>query len=630
MKFRLSALTAFFLLLFSSGFAQKSYDEKEVRTLVTLLDYVAKDYPGAVEKSKVISDTEYQEITEFTQTCISLHSKLNPKINKAAFSVLKKDLDDLLKFIREKVAAEKIDLQSHSIKEKILAMGLLKLSPKGWPSLKSGTLIYKQKCASCHGEKGGGDGALAANLSPKPANFLDKEVMSGLSPLQAYNVIKLGLEGTPMRSFSELSERELWDISFYIMSLRHINSTVASNVSTELSIDTVSRLTDDQLSKYLKNQQFKYNLAQVRSYQPKVLKPLEFAKFNLDESLAAFKQNDKTLAQDLALTAYLEGVELVEASIKSIDAKVVANVERAMINYRSALTGNDARRVEELNAVAKKQIDIAGDLLGNKAYSYSFTFGAALSILLREALEALIIIIVVLSILRPLNIKKAINYIHIGWIVALLVGIASWFFIGTLIKMSGSSRELMEGIGSIIAVIVLIYMGAWLHTKSEIKKWKEFVELKISKVAQSGKWYLLMFFSFIVVFREAFEVVLFLATLKLDVPEEGSSAIGWAVITAAVLVTLFSISILRYSKRLPLRQIFKISAYVMAVLTVVLTGKGFRALQEAGYFSENMLKVDFRLESLGIYPTVESLLAQMVVLLIVLGLWKYSEHKESK
>jgi len=295
MKFRLSALTAFFLLLFSSGFAQKSYDEKEVRTLVTLLDYVAKDYPGAVEKSKVISDTEYQEITEFTQTCISLHSKLNPKINKAAFSVLKKDLDDLLKFIREKVAAEKIDLQSHSIKEKILAMGLLKLSPKGWPSLKSGTLIYKQKCASCHGEKGGGDGALAANLSPKPANFLDKEVMSGLSPLQAYNVIKLGLEGTPMRSFSELSERELWDISFYIMSLRHINSTVASNVSTELSIDTVSRLTDDQLSKYLKNQQFKYNLAQVRSYQPKVLKPLEFAKFNLDESLAAFKQNDKTL-----------------------------------------------------------------------------------------------------------------------------------------------------------------------------------------------------------------------------------------------------------------------------------------------------------------------------------------------
>lgn len=630
MNLKLPTLILFFLCFYSPGFSQTSSNEDEIRTLVTLLDYVAKDYAGAVAGGKIINETEYQEITEFTQNCIILQDKLKAKVNKPAFSGLGDELASLLKLVQNKSNTESIASQSKQIKEQILAMGLMKLSPKNWPSLKSGMVIYNKNCVTCHGKTGAGDGVLAANLTPKPSNFQDDEVMNGLSPLQAYNIIKLGLDGTPMRSFNELSETELWDVSFYIMSLRHTGATAVDNLPKVLGIDNVSRLTDKELNNYLTTQDLKISLAQVRNHQPKVMKPLELARFNLDASLEAYKNKDKNLSQNLALTAYLEGVELVEATLKATDPKIVISVERAMINYRAALKGDDLALVEQLNALAKQEVDKADALLSNKAYSYSFTYGAALSILLREALEALIIIIVVLSILKPLNIKKAITYIHIGWILALLVGAASWFFIDSLIQLSGSSRELMEGIGSIIAVVVLIYMGAWLHSKSEIKKWKEFVELKVSKVAQSGNWYLLMFFSFIVVFREAFEVVLFLATLKLDVPEEGSSAIGWAVVTAAVLVSISAILILKYSKRLPLKQIFKLSAYVMAVLTVVLTGKGFRALQEAGYFSETLLNTDIRLEALGIYPTIESLLAQLAVILLVFGLWKYSARKEQK
>lgn len=627
-----SGITTLFILLllsFRPGFAQTGSNENEIRTLVNLLDYVAKDYPGAVENGKIINEIEYQEITEFTQNCIALQYKLKGKIGSPIFSNLALDLSNLLKLVQDKEGTELVAAQAKGIKEKILAMGLMKISPKNWPSIQSGKLIYQKNCVTCHGETGAGDGILAANLTPRPSSFQDAGVMSGLSPLQSYNIIKLGLEGTPMRSFKELSETELWDISYYIMSLRH-NDAKSADLPKGLGVDSVSKLTDSELEKYLSTKNFNISLAQVRNHQPKIMKPLELAKFNLDASLQAYRNKDRNLAQDLALTAYLEGVELVEASIKATDPKMVISVERAMINYRAALKGNDLKLVEDLNALAKREIDKADNLLENKAYSYSFTYGAALSILLREALEALIIIVVVLSILKPLKIKKAIAFIHIGWILALVVGGVSWFFLDTLIQMSGSSRELMEGVGSIIAVVVLIYMGAWLHSKSEIRKWKEFVELKISKVTESGNWYLLMFFSFIVVFREAFEVVLFLATLKLDVPEDGSSAIGWAVVTAAVMVTIVAILILRYSKRLPLRQIFKLSAYVMAVLTVVLTGKGFRALQEAGYFSETLLNDSFRVEGLGIYPTLESLLAQLIILLLVVGLWKYAEHKERK
>ncbi|WP_069660025.1 cytochrome c/FTR1 family iron permease [Arcticibacter eurypsychrophilus] len=627
MKFKFTFFTALLLWVSSPSFAQTESNENEIRTLVTLLDYVAKDYAGAVTNGKIINETEYLEITEFTKNCIILQNKIKQKVNKPAFSSLGNELRHLLKLVQNKASTESIAYLSRQIKEQILAMGLMKLSPKNWPSLKSGMVIYNKNCVSCHGTIGGGDGALAANLSPKPTNFQDNEAMSNLSPLQAYNIIKLGLDGTPMRSFNELSEAELWDVSFYLMSLRHKGTKTKKDFLKVPGIDRVSRLTDKELNTYLTKQNFKISLAQVRNHQPKVMKPLELAKFNLDASLQAYKDRDKILAQSLALTAYLEGVELVEAPIRATDSKLIISVERAMINYRAALKGDDLVLVGELNALAKQEVNKADALLRNKAYSYSFTYGAALSILLREALEALIIITVVLSVLKPLNIKKAINYIHLGWILALIVGAASWFFIESLIKLSGSNRELMEGVGSIIAVAVLIYMGAWLHSKSEVKKWKEFVEQKMKKVAESGNWYLLMFFSFIIVFREAFEVVLFLATLKLDVPDEGSSAIGWAVVTAAVLVSVSAILILRYSKRLPLRQLFKLSAYVVAVLTVVLTGKGFRALQEAAYFSETLLNDAFRFEALGIYPTFESLFAQLTILVVVVALWQFQNYK---
>src|SRR5690606_1294591 len=215
---------------------------------------------------------------------------------------------------------------------------------------------------------------------------------------------------------------------------------------------------------------------------------------------------------------YLEGSEMVENTLKATDKTIVIDIEKAMLAYRNALKGDDKEAAIALHGSASGLITKAQELLDNNSYSFGFTYGAALSILLREALEALIIILVILSILRPLKIKKAIRFLHAGWIVALVLGIISWFFVDELVKLSGSSREMMEGFGSLIAVVILIYMGTWLHSKSEIKKWKEFIELKVNKFSESGSWWGLMLFSFIVVFREVFEVVLFLTALKLDVP----------------------------------------------------------------------------------------------------------------
>jgi high-affinity iron transporter len=173
-------------------------------------------------------------------------------------------------------------------------------------------------------------------------------------------------------------------------------------------------------------------------------------------------------------------------------------------------------------------------------------------------------------------------------------------------------------------------MGTWLHSKSEMQKWKEFIEVKISKISQSGNWWGLMLFSFIVVFREAFEVVLFLSALKLDIPSASGSPIGLAVLSSIIIIVAFAVLMLQYSKRLPIKQIFRISAITMIVLAVVLVGKGFSALQEAGVVGMNLLSDWIRFEPLGIYPTIQSLGAQLVTLALTIGMWIYMERPKQK
>lgn len=611
--------------------AQVAVNETEARTLITLLDYIAKDYDGAIENGKIINDAEYEEILDFTQICISYHANLIPQVNDPSFTALTANLKELKKLIESKSHQELIEKQTNEIKERILSFGLLKMTPDKWPVLKTGMMIYNEKCQSCHGENGGGDGILAEGLDPEPTDFLDKGTLKNLTPVQAYNVAKLGLTGTAMRSFSELSDADLWNVSFYILSLgQKSDAKSLKTLPQGIVLDSVSQWTNSQLQNALATINTKVTASQIRQYEPEILLPLDFAAQTLDASFQAYLNNDKKEAHQLALTAYLEGIEMVEKTLKAIDSKLVIDIEKAMLAYRNALKGEDLSLVESTNRIAGDLVEKAQEVMRNKSYSFGFTFGAALSILLREALEALLIIVVILSVLRPLKIKKAIRFLHAGWIVAVLAGVVSWVFVDQLVKISGSSRELMEGVGSLFAVIILLYMGTWLHSKSEIQKWKEFIEDKINKLSESGNWWGLMFFSFIVVFREAFEVVLFLSALKLDVPEGSGSPIGWAVLTSTILVILFAVLIMHYSKRLPIKQIFKISAVTMAVLAVVLVGKGFSALQEAGIIGMSLVSDWVRFEPLGIYPTIQTLGAQMFIILLVIGLWMYSERTKKE
>jgi|25_taG_2_1085351.scaffolds.fasta_scaffold01714_7 high-affinity iron transporter len=617
-----------FLFIFFSVkmFSQNAVNDTDLRTLVTLLDYISKDYPVAVEDGKIINQFEFAEMSEFATKSIALQEDLSHTINNTRFEKLHEPLQELQQAVADKKDPEAISTIALNVKNKILDLGILKITPNRYPSLKNGASLYQNNCVSCHGGKGYGDGALAGNLNPAPTNFHEAQ----LSPLQAYNVIKLGIEGTGMASYNRLTEEELWDLSFYVLSLKHNEEISRAQLPSNLHLDSISKWNDEELQHFLNKSFSNITVGQVRNYEPERPEPLNVALTNLDLSYNEYQKGNNKIAEKYALTSYLEGVELVENILGASAPSLVRDIERDMIAYRKALQNNNKIGAEKYYNALKEKITSAKTLLAEKDYSFAFIYGAALSILIREALEALLIILIILRVLKPIKIKRAVVAVHSGWILAVLIGMVSWFFVDKLINLSGASRELMEGVGAILAVLVLLFAGVWLHSHSEISKWKHFIKNKINRISETGNGIGLFIFSFIVVFREAFEVVLFLSSLKLSNPDVANPAISWAILTSIIIVAVITVVFLKFTKELPIGKFFKLASYMVAALAVVLTGKGIMAFQEAGYIS--ILPVDFapRIDLLGIYPNLQAILAQLFVFVIILFFhWRNRNQKSN-
>src|SRR5690606_17361242 len=145
--------------------------------------------------------------------------------------------------------------------------------------------------------------------------------------------------------------------------------------------------------------------------------------------------------------------------------------------------------------------------------------------------------------------------------------------------ISGASRELTEGVAALFAAGVLLFVGIWMHGKSQAGAWQQYVRDKLSHALSKRSAWFLALLAFVVVYREVFETILFYAALW---SQGAHDAIVAGAGVAVLLLVAITWAMLRYSRRLPITQFFAVSALLVAVLTVVLAGKGIAALQEAG------------------------------------------------
>jgi high-affinity iron transporter len=614
---------AIFLIFMALHLGSASAQMPDPSLTVHLLDYLAKDYAGAVKDGKILSPSEYKEQLEFANT-ISRTSRQVPSFS--SHPEFQSQIDQLLIMIQSKSSPLEVSNLARTLQRQAIDLAGLEISPRHWPDLAQGEKLFQAQCTACHGITGHGDGAAGRNLNPRPADFHQKELVQESSPYKFYNTIRLGVPGTGMTSFSGLSDEEVWSLAFYLKSLGHEKGTPPTPALLQkISLKEIASLSDTELDEKLrifepeasKRAQILAGLRTSSSLGEGPRDSLSVAQKLLTESFESAQAGEFSQAESLALRSYLEGIEPLEPKMKANVPGLTEEIETLMANYRASIAAHSSKeKLSQSFHTVQTKLSQTKELLTEKKMSPGIAFTAAFSIFLREGFEAVLIIIVLLSILKAMNQTEAMKWVHAGWLAAVTLGAITWFASGLLLAMSGLSRELLEGGISLLAVLVLLYVGFWLHRYSEAKKWREFLESKLKTGLHSGSYLVLAVVAFLAVFREAFEVVLFLRAIWMDLDGPGQNIASLGVFSSLAVLLAFSYFAIHESKRLPLGKLFEVCSWTMLVLAFILAGKGVHSLQEAGWISVLDVPIRWRADLIGFFPTAQTIGAQVAVALL--------------
>jgi len=594
--------------------------------LLQLIDYVGVDYSGAVEDGQEVNQAEYDEMQDFAA---GISQQLIDLPEDSVKAKLTEQSQTLTLWVQQKKSAEKVRQLTAQMHHDIISAYKIIVVPRKQPNLKKAERIYAKQCASCHGAEGFGDGPAASGMEPPPINFHDVERYKQRTLYGLHSTISQGVNDTAMQAYDQLSDEDRWSLAFYVGSMAVEASDLDISDNPLQNISKLTTMTPDQAEDIYGEKGAKA-MAYLR-HHPEVFydkeSRLAFAKQRLADVITAYKNNDHKMSYQYAVEAYLEGFELVEQNINAFDKSLRLEIENLMTGLRNKIRdGENIDVIESEIALINEKLNIAENLLGSKSLSAGGAFASAFFILLREGLEALLIVAALAAFLVRTKRQDGLIYIHLGWVSALLLGVLTWWASMSIINISGASREITEGVAAIVATLVLLYVGFWMHDKTSAAKWKKFIDDSMHKALTSGTLWTLTGLSFIAVYREAFETILFYQALWAQTNEAGQTMALSGFISAIVVLAILGWLIMRYSVRLPLRQFFAVTGGLMFVLAIIFAGKGIAALQAAGLIVSSPVNF-FRIDLLGVYPNLQGLLVQLALILLAIILWNKKSSK---
>ncbi len=596
---------------------------RRAQTILHMLDYVGVDYPGAVQDGKVTDESEFKEQVDFVSQTLTMLGELPDRPERAA---LVTQTRQLLALVQGKGPAAEVTRLAGEIRWAVIKAYQVPVAPSRAPDLRAARELYAARCAACHGAEGRADGPAAKGLDPAPTNFHDRERLDRLSAYGLYSTITLGVPGTAMTAFADLSDERavgagaaswpawpmraaerqrgaaLWDQGRG----RAVFADLAA-LATTTAAETTARQGEEgaALLAFLRTRPDVLartgNEALVRSVRL------------LGESLDAYRAGRTREAQDLAVASYLDGFELVEASLDAVDRQLRVTVETEMIRYRGLL--RDGAPLPTVEAQATRLQGLLSDsqrLLAETGLSSGPAFVSAFFILLREGLEAVLVVAAVIALLVRAGRRDGLPAVHAGWIVALALGALTWLVASYVVTISGATREVTEGLTALVAAAILLYVGFWMHDKSHARRWQSYVQGRLSGALSRGTTWGLAGVSFLAVYREVFETVLFYQALWLQTAPGSEHALLGGLAAAAVALAILSWLIVRGGLRLPLGLFFGMTSIVLAVLAVVLAGKGIAALQEAAVLAHHPITAP-RIPLIGLYPDLLGVLLQVAL-----------------
>jgi high-affinity iron transporter len=338
---------------------------------------------------------------------------------------------------------------------------------------------------------------------------------------------------------------------------------------------------------------------------------------------AAARRGDYGQAEDLRGEAYLVFEEGLEHPLANRDPELKEEIEHLFWEGSesqpglAALIASEAP-ADQIDAQAghvREELEEAHDLLGVTMTGPLAMLNSA-AIILREGLEAVLIIGAVLGYLRATRRDaRTQRWVYAGVLIGIALSVATWWASSRLIRITTANRELLEGVTSLLAVAVLFYVTNWLFHRVYVVGWMSFIKDEVGRSLRAGSLAGLAFLSFTVVYREGFETVLFYQALLFDARPAMVLA-GFGVGAAAIVG--IAVVILRLSGRVPIKPLFTATGIVLLILAVRFSGVGIHELQEAGVVGITPLPAlptgGVVADMLGLFPTAETLAAQAVLL----------------
>jgi high-affinity iron transporter len=610
---------------------------EQVRRLAAILDYIAADYPGAVDDGVVVVQFEYDEQLAFLTDADSLAASL-PRPVDASVDVAA-DLAAVRALVTEIAPAGEVSAAARAARRRALDAYGVVLAPTVSPSLERGRELYAENCTACHGATGGGDGIRAAELDPRPRSLLDPEVMADMTPARAFSALTDGLDGTGMASYGLLPASDRWSLAFFVPTLRHDADAVARGKQAYERSDRAIAATSTRLAGAsdgdilaamagagLDARAAMDALAYLRGDAAfrATGAPFDATRKRIASGVAAYEAGDSAAAVGEFNSAYLDGFEPHEAALSATDAQLVASIEGAFLDVRRAIeAGEGASEVHQHALRIGVLLDSAEERLAGGGAGVAFA--SAFVIILREGLEGALLILLLLGWARQSGADAGDQRaVHAGWVGAVAVGAVTWIAAGSLIAhIGGARREMIEGVVALLAAVVLLAASHFVLARLDARRRVAALRDRLSAaVSTPRRRWVLASLAFVAVYREAFEVVLFLQALMLDGSASAGVVLGGAASAAALLVVLV-ILLRRIGNRLKPGPLLTVAGTLLCVLAVVLAGKGIRSLQEAGAVPIDPLALP-RLDWVGLYPTLQTVGAQLVVLVAFAAIAAYA------
>jgi len=423
-------------------------------------------------------------------------------------------------------------------------------------------------------------------------------------------------------SFKHLDEQSRWDLAFYVGHLASKPLPTEAAPEALIHPDQITRLLTATPADVTEQYQdggtalmALFRQYPERFYQAKQQDPWLVASNNLNLAKSLLTTNPAS-SYDLTVAAYLDGFELVEAQLDAIDRAKRNDIEKNMMQVRTLVKNSpeDAATVAAIDQVVV-QLTEARALVSSANLTGESVWLLALLILLREGLEALLVVAAIYAVAVKTGRNELKRTVHAGWISALLLGAITWVLSSFVIEISGASRELTEGYTALIAAAILFYMGFWMHSKTSASEWQQFIQSKVQNALSGGTHWTLALVVFLAVYREVFETILFYQSLWLQGGQIHQGAFAGGIVTGLLALAVVAVGVMKFAVKLPLKSFFGTTAVLMLILAFVMAGKGIAALQEAGQLSAAALSFP-SISWLGIYPTWQGLTLQATLLVL--------------